>query len=236
MRPRKHLSTAQTMGGNIKRLRLLKELKIKELAKAMHVAVQSWYKWERGEVIPEDENQLKIAALLQVGVDDIRRGIGAAPVFLADDGREEVKPAPDSREAEGSAHIPVIGLATCGISGWYNPMPLAVRAPPPVDYENPESLFAVLAAGEDMEPDGIRAGYLLYCDALVKPEPGDAVYVRTRDGNAAIKRFLKHDGHWVMFQGWFDPDQSGDQRPCISKYDSDFVEYVASVVVVRRKA
>lgn len=236
MRPRKHMSIAEIIGRNIKRHRLIKGLKVKDLAKAMNIAVQSWYKWERGDVIPEDMNQLRIAATLGVGVDDIRMGIGTPPDFVDADEGKGVRSLPPSPSRKEKSRVPVIGLASSDISGWYNPMPLAVRAPPPVDYDTPDSLFAVLAMGEGMEPDGIRAGYLLYCDATKNPEPGDAVYVRTRDGNAAIKRFLKRDGDWLLFQGWLDPDRCGNQEPHISKYAKEYVANLACVVVVRRKA
>lgn len=236
MRPRKHMSIAGIMGRNIKRHRLITGLKVKDLAKDMNIAVQSWYKWERGEVVPEDMNQLRIAAILNVGMDDIRMGIGALPDFVCTDEEDDAGAPPPLPVRGEKAQVPVIGLASCNISGWYNPMPLAVRAPPPVDYDTPDSLFAVLAMGEGMEPDGIRAGYLLYCDSTKSPEPGDAVYVRTTDGNAAIKRFLKRDGGWLLLQGWLEPDKCGNQEPHISKYAEDYVAYLASVVVVRRKA
>lgn len=236
MRPKKKLTIAEVIGSNIKKIRVSKGLKVRKLAADMGVAVQSWYKWERGEVVPEDENQLKIAACLGVTVDDIRRGIGGsadAVDFLGGSGGNALGPA---TTAAKKTDIPVIGLVACNVSGWYSPRPLAVRAPLPVAYDDSENLFAVLAVGDSMNPDGIREGYLLYCDGMASPESGDAVYVRTRDGKATVKRFVKLDDSWLILQGWLDPDKSGAQKPFTNQYARDFVDFLACVVMVRRKA
>lgn len=236
MRPGKKLTIAEVIGNNIKKIRVSKNLKVRDLAAKMNVAVQSWYKWERGEVVPEDENQLRIASCLGVSMDDIRRGIGGLS-----EGADHFTVPDDDAYGSGKAagkktDIPVIGLVACGVTGWYSPRPLAVRAPLPIAYDNPDNLFAVLAVGDSMNPDGIREGYLLYCDGMARPESGDAVYVRTHDGNATVKRFIRLDDEWLTLQGWLDPDKGGMQKPFTKQYATDFVDFVACVIMVRRKA
>ena len=142
----------------------------------------------------------------------------------------------DSAAGTSGYSIPVIGLVSCNVTGWYNPRPLAVRAQLPMEYDSPKNLFAVIAVGCSMEPDGIKEGYLLFCDGTVSPEGGDAVYVKTRDGTATVKRFIKRDAEWIYLQGWLDPDERGIQKPFTNKYALEFVESVSCVVMIRRRA
>lgn len=233
MHAKKKSPIATTLGDNIKRIRLANGFNVKELASKMRVTVQSWYKWERGEVIPEEENQLKIAATMGVALNDVRRGIG-------DEGQESENDQRSGDEMDKRIRvvpdIPVIGLVSCSTVGWYQPKPLAVRAPTIPDDVNPERLFAVLAVGTSMIPDGIREGYLLYCDTMAKPEKGDAVYVKTKDGNVSVKRLASIDENWLVLHGWLDPDKNGNQKPFKTKISREFVDMIACVVLIRRKA
>lgn len=237
MRPKKQLDIADIIGKNIKRIRVAKGMKVKELAETVGIAVQSWYKWERGKVVPEDRHQLKIADGLGVTVSEIRAGIEAmaalpgvlSPVRNSDDGTGAAAPA-----SAAARHIPVFGLGVCNAPGWFIPKRLAVNTPFPFEYNNQDRLFAVLATGNSMEPDGIREGFLLYCDTAFPADPGDAVFVQNRDGTAAVKRFVKLDKGRLVLQDW--RLQNGE--PVVNQYSLslDVVESIANVVLVRRKA
>lgn len=132
--------------------------------------------------------------------------------------------------------IPVIGLAACGVERWNHPQPLAFSVPAPTGYKNPERLFAVVAVGQSMVPDGIREGYLLYCDPFVKPAAGDAVFVKTTDNKVTVKRLLRTDNQWLSLQGWLEPDKDGVQKPYTDQLALGYIDSIACVVMVRRKA
>lgn len=134
----------------------------------------------------------------------------------------------------GRHSVPLIGLATCDVAGWYNAQAFAINAP--LSFEGKGDLFAVVAVGTSMLPDGIKNGYVVYCDTGVEPQNGDAVYVKVKDETASIKRFLKKDAKWCYLQGWLDPEADGTQKPYTEKRSLAIIDTIACVVMVRRKA
>lgn len=184
-----------------------------------------WSRWERGLAVPLDAEQRKLAKFFGISLAELRGepAVGTMP-FVAD----AVAPQEYS--------IPVYGLATCGASGWYSPNPLAIRAQLSVKYKNHDSLFAVIAIGSSMIPEGIKEGYLLFCDPLVSPNPGDAVYVLNTDGTATVKQFVSNDGEWLVLRGWSDPDQAGHQKIYTDKRALRTIAAVSCVVIVQRRA
>lgn len=134
------------------------------------------------------------------------------------------------------SRIPVLGLAACGIAGWYNSAPLALSVSLPGHYAGKGRVLAVIAIGLSMRPDGIRNGYLVFCDAGLAPEKDDAVFIEKRDGSASIKRFVNRDESWVYVQGWLDPDENGQQRPYTDQLAPESIKTLAPVVFVQRRA
>ncbi len=203
-------------------------------ASRIGVKQQMWSKWESGQNIPSTEYQWRIADLFGITLDQLCGRDGGAAQSGA------VSGAPGAEKGDAAASngktVSVIGLAACDIVGWYNPGPLAVRAPLPPDYTHAGKVFAVVAAGNSMAPDGIRSGFLVYSDPEIRPEPGDAVFVKTTDGKATIKRFIQQDSEWVTLQGWLDPDKTGAQRPYTNQFALSFIHTLATIILVRRKA
>ncbi len=132
--------------------------------------------------------------------------------------------------------VPVIGLAACDVVGWFNPSPLAFRIPLTVEHPYTPELFAVIAVGYSMQPEGIRQGYVLFCDPGMPIDIGDVIYIETTDGSAAVKKLIKRDDEQVVVQGWLDPDADGAQRPFTVKLPRSHVRRMAPVIVVKRKA
>ncbi len=200
-------------------------------AKSIGVKQQMWSKWESGQNIPSTEYQLRMADLFGITLDALcGRGGGAEAASSAGGAASAPEAASEARS------VPVLGLAACDVVGWYNPGPLAVRAPLPPDYAHPGGLFAAIATGNSMAPDGIRSGYLVYCDPGLAPDPGDAVFVKTLDGKATIKRYIQRDGEWITLQGWLDPDKTGAQRPYTNQSAASYITMLAPVILIRRKA
>lgn len=145
--------------------------------------------------------------------------------------------APESLSASSGDYrqVPVIGLASCSLKGWYNPAPLAITTPAPVP-ATAENVFAVLAVGHSMMPRGIMPGHVLFCDPGVKPSRNDVVYIERNDGTAAVKALKALDESWVTIEGWLDPSPSGEQTPCQEKFALSAVKRLVSVVFIRIKA
>ena len=132
--------------------------------------------------------------------------------------------------------VPVIALGNCGKTDWYSPDPMALRTALPVDYPYTPNLFAVLAVGTSMQPEGIRQGYIFFCNPAASIDPGDAVYVEKNDGTASIKKYLKQDDKALHLQGWSNPQSNGEQMPYYEELELSKVKRVVCVVVVKRKA
>lgn len=131
--------------------------------------------------------------------------------------------------------VPVLALANCGTTNWYAPDIMALRVRLPIDYPYTPNLFAVLAMGSSMVPEGIRQGFIVFCDPNVKPEPSDVVYIEKKDETASIKKFLKQDGK-IHLQGWKPPDANGNQAPYFEELNNDDVKRIVCIVVVKRKS
>lgn len=138
----------------------------------------------------------------------------------------------DNPEAQTA---PIIGLAACGISGWYNPGPIALRAPIPGNYVSKGKLFAVIAIGCSMQPEGIRQGYVVFCDPDIVPVKDDAVFIERTNGTASIKKYIKKDFQWIYLEGWLDPNSLGEQKSYNERVALEAVKRIAPVVIVQRK-
>lgn len=133
------------------------------------------------------------------------------------------------------AEIPVVGLAACGLAGWYNPSHLAISAQYPFGTAA-SGMFAVIAVGESMIPDGIRQGHLLFCNPHAPLEDRDAIFVEKKDGTVAIKQYAGKNEEWLLLQGWLDPDDKGQQKPYQEKLAMSSIKQIAVVVATKRRA
>ena len=138
-------------------------------------------------------------------------------------------------EATGrNSSVPVLGLAECGLKGWYQAAPMAVFALRPADLAD-AAAFAVIAIGASMRPAGISPGFLCFCSPAVAPDSGDRVYVERRDGTASIKIYLGRCEIWLHLRGWLEPDQAGRQEPYDEELGLDQVARLAPVVYIKLK-
>ena len=135
-------------------------------------------------------------------------------------------------------NVPVMGLAVCGLSDWFNPRPVAVHASVPDDVGR--QAFGVIAVGESMQPQGIEQGFVAICDPDVELMQGDVVYVEQKDprtGNdlASLKKFIKTDDTWIYLKSWLPPDENGEQKSVVSQLSLDIVKRVIPVTLIRRR-
>ena len=132
------------------------------------------------------------------------------------------------------ADIPVFGLAECGLQGWYNENRLRISTA--LDWPDPE-MFAVIASGHSMAPEGIHPGYFCMVSPNTRAQKGDAVLIRKLDRTATIKVFQREDGEWLYVSGWLDPEKpGGPQTPYTDQIKRSAIEQVAPVIMVKRRA
>lgn len=75
MRPKKSLTTANTIGCEIRKNRKKCDSNLQNvaaIASKLGVSKQTWYKWEAGEVVPSDSYQQKLAEFFHVSVAELR--------------------------------------------------------------------------------------------------------------------------------------------------------------------
>jgi phage repressor protein C with HTH and peptisase S24 domain len=129
--------------------------------------------------------------------------------------------------------VQVVGLAECGLKGWFQRDPLSVNATRPGDFFDPDG-FAVIAIGQSMVPAGILEGFLCFCSPATPPSPGDAVYVERTDRVATIKVFNSIKDDWLTVQGWLD-EKEGKREPYTERLIASAVRRIAPVIYVKRK-
>ncbi len=238
----------ENIGQRLREVRTELGLNGKDFAARLGVNLQTLYRYERGQRIPDFSFVQMVSSLTGVSLDWLAGGTGprrgeALPA-KAEEKRglwENPRILPPSAESDPWKstrwqEVPVIGLAACDVMGWFNPAPLAFRIPLTVDHPYTPELFAVLAVGESMRPEGIREGFVLYCDPGAPLLEDDVVYIETTDGRASIKKFLERGAEHIMVQGWLDPDEAGAQKPFTIKLPRTQIRRLAPVVVVKRKA
>ncbi|MBF0168757.1 MAG: helix-turn-helix domain-containing protein [Alphaproteobacteria bacterium] len=209
------------------RLRIVREslgLNQKEMSKHIGLGDSSWQRYELGGSIPGGEALAAVALLgfsghwLLTGEGPMRPGeSGDTPAWMP----------------KQPTSVPVIGLAECGLRGWFQEGSMSVRASRPGDLRNPEA-FAVMAVGQSMLPAGIHPGFLCFCDPTDSPDPGDAVFVERADGRASIKVFSQSEPGWITLQGWLDP-VNGVQESYFDKITASQIKKIATIVYVKRK-
>ena len=134
----------------------------------------------------------------------------------------------------GLSSMSVVGLAECGLKGWYQEGVMAVRAARPGDLQDPDA-FAVIATGTSMQPAGILNGFLCFCSPRDSHSTGDAVFIETTDHRASIKMVIGEDSEWLVLQGWLNPDDTGRQEPYTEKLRRNHIKRIATVIYVKRK-
>lgn len=141
---------------------------------------------------------------------------------------------PDEHSTPAPPPVPMYGFAECGLQGWYNPVRYRINAT--LDWPDPD-LFAVVASGLSMVPDGIQPGHVCIVSPGTRAHPGDAVLIRRTDGASTIKRLIRMDDTWVQMQGWLDPDhENGPQTPYTDQVKRSVIDQIAPVIFIKRRA
>lgn len=212
--PKKDKSILNIISYNIKKNRLKSDFDIKTLARLANVTVQTWYKWERGLVIPDDINKGKIASLLGVSVADLVQGIPGTLGRSENAANVDITPVSigipfpaGARPAVNLNERPTRGLAAADDSEGSRTPDTDEEGDP---YWFPESLVLVPVMGDSMSPvilpgqyvgiDREREGFEkndgIYVVSVVEPGPDDE-YPEPRVGTF-IKRCEQHENMYYL--------------------------------------
>jgi len=216
---------------------IIKEIASKEMQKAgtvfsisaldrfLNLETKRARYWDRGQR-PTASDLVRISDKLGISLRWLITGEGEP--------HDSQQPAPTPPPPRANSPIRMVGLASCGVVGWNQIMPVAVSASAP---EVGDKAVAVIAFGESMVPAGISSGQVCYADPGQAPLQGDAVYVARRDGLATVKLYLGEGERagWVRLKGWLDPDQDGQRKPFFVDMPKDQIETIAPVIYVRRR-
>lgn len=207
----------------------------REVAKAIGVSWSRLKNWLSGAAEPGLANLRAVADLTGVSLDWLVYGI--EPQERRESGlAQPSEPAPPLMTA-GS--LPVLGLAECGLEGWFQERPWAMHLLCPPDIADPAA-FAVIAVGESLIPAGIHPGFACICSPGIPPVKGDVVFIERSDGGAAnptgaLKLFVRADRDWVTLRGWLPPDEAGRQQPYEDRLARRVIRRLAPVVWIKRK-
>lgn len=190
-------------------------------ADRLGVSALSVVRYEAGSRTPDGAFLENLSVLFGVNADWIVTGAGS------------IEPSVPRVKRVPAASLPVLGLAECGLRGWYQREPMSVTAARPGDFFDPDG-FAVIAIGRSMVPAGIFEGFLCFCSPRTPASAGDAVYIERNDGYASIKVFRGFEANWLVLQGWLD-ELDGKRDPYIDRFDADAVRRLAPIIYVKRK-
>ena len=206
----------------------------RSFARRAQVSHSSLGQYLKGASEPTRPGLIRMAAAAEVNLDWLATGRGE----MREPGRDSfaaiARHVASLGGREGGGSVPVVGLAECGLKGWYQGASMAVSAARPGDLQDPDA-FAVIAIGVSMRPAGICQGFLCFCSPRMAVDKGDRVYVERRDGTAAIKEYLRRDETWLYLQGWLDPDESGRQELYSDQVRLDQIARLATIVYVKVK-
>ena len=197
-----------------------------ELARRTGIPRRTLESYMTGDSEPKASRIVAIAQAADVSVDWLVTG--KPPVHTA----ERIGQFVEATDRKSS--VPVVGLAECGLKGWYLGAPMAVSALRPADLAD-AGAFAVIAIGGSMRPAGISQGFLCFCAPAIAPDRDDRVYIERADGTASIKIYLGHDETWLQLRGWLDPDEADRQEPYDERLRLDGVARLVPVIYIKLK-
>ena len=133
--------------------------------------------------------------------------------------------------------VEVVGMAACGQDGWASLGQNDMTATLP-DRSMSDRSFAVIAAGESMQPFGIFAGSVCYCDPEVPIDIGHFVFVERRldDDKTAmtIKRVtMIGSGGDLELHGFLPPTEKAGALGNAAASQDGYNEVVSAKNIIR---
>lgn len=189
----------------------------KEMAERLGIGFRSWQDYESGRRIPGSS---VVEALCHLGVNANWLLSGGGDAFA---------------KTQAAVMLPLRGLATCGMKGWFQQGELLTQIPAPADLADDSEAFAVVAQGVSLQPEGIRAGYVCFCSPKLSPKEGDIIYVQDRRGYAAMKVYQGEREGWLHLQGWLPAEGNECQKIYVEqRLKSDLICMAPAIYIKRR--
>ena len=152
--------TEQLLKDRLRQSRKKQSLSQAEMAAKLGVSRRSYGLYELGKTRPTADKLQRMAQTLHVSTDWLLTGTATT-------------------DQTPTHALPVMGLAECGMQGWYIAEAQATFTAPPPGFEEKHA-FAVIATGTSLIPEGIKPGFLCYCAPNTPYQPGDIVYVEDK--------------------------------------------------------
>ena len=210
-----------------------------DFARELDVNPNTLRAYEKGRATPGQDFLERLAVKFSVNPEWLLLGRGDMHLRpnASDPGAADPENQPDT---PGATAVPVIGLAACSYQGWFNPNDIALNTSIAAA-DARAGMFAVIAIGASMQPEGIRHGFVVICDPNLTPRKGDVVYVERRDleegtVHASLKLFVSLDQDWVYLSSWSEPDQDGRQEIEFAELSTDYLGRLVVASMVKRRA
>ncbi len=202
----------------LRQMRKTQRLNQDDMAKKLSISRRSYGLYELGKTLPDAGRLAEIATIFGVSTDWL----------LSDSDALSSAPAASPQE------LPLIGLASCSVAGWYQPQPLnGMNVPLPTT--ELQDGFVVTATGPSLIPEGIKPGYMCYCAPNIRAKMGDIIYIQEVSGRASLKVFREETPDWLVIDGYFPPNDAGTQARYTEKRQRTEIDSIAPVMFVRRK-
>jgi hypothetical protein len=142
-------------------------------------------------------------------------------------GRDE----PDSQIPENFS-MPLYGFADNAEQGWYSEVRYKIGSA--LEWSDPE-LFAIAAADRSMSCEGIYEGHVCIVSPNTRPHRGDVVFIRRKDGMAALKIFEGENSEWCFLRGYIDPGKNEKLVSSEEQLKRSAIKQMGPVVMIKRR-
>ena len=191
--------------------------------------------WEKGQTAPD-------ARFLE----ELCQRYNVTPQwFLLGEGNKEVDDASHpvwrgqsvslSALQSGNACMPIVALADDGMNGWCRKAKTAITTQRPAEFANNPHVFVTAAGCNCLQPEGVRQGFLCYCDPSNPAGPGDVVFVELLDDKAALRLLSAHKDNCITLQAWHTNSKGEAISPFYEDIDIKNIKLLAPAIYIKRK-
>ncbi len=131
--------------------------------------------------------------------------------------------------------MPIVSLLDMGTTGWCRKAKTAITAQRPAEFANNPHVFVTSAGCNSLQPEGIRQGFLCYCDPRNSAGQGDVVFIQLMDDKASLKLLTAHRENWITLQAWYTNANGEPLNYFSEEVEIKNIKLLAPVIYVKRK-
>ncbi|NCC21096.1 MAG: XRE family transcriptional regulator [Alphaproteobacteria bacterium] len=132
-----------------------------------------------------------------------------------------------------SLSIPLFGFGDSADQGWYSEVEYNINAA--LDWPDPD-VFAIVAADHAMAREGIHPGHVCMVSPNTRCRKGDVMFIRRKDGMAALKVYDREDSEWCHLKGYIDPGDGGESVETTEQVKRSSIKQMGPVIFVKRRS